>query len=98
MKTLFSIILSLILLVSITSFTQAQTDTVKTDKVYMLDGSTVDGKVKTIKNDIGIFTEKETGVDYEINKSDIKVIILANGKRYRKMIRLEKHYLQQKAF
>ena len=80
MKTLFSIILSLILLVSITSFTQAQTDTVKTDKVYMLDGSTVDGKVKTIKNDIVIFTEKETGVDYEINKSDIKVIILANGK------------------
>jgi len=79
MKTLFTI-LSLILLVSIFSFTQAQTDTVKTDKVYMLDGSTIDGKVKTVKNDIVVFTEKETGVDYEINKSDIKVIILGNGK------------------
>jgi hypothetical protein len=67
-------------LVSIPSFTQAQTDTVKADKVYMLDGSTIDGKVKTVKSDIVVFTEKETCVDYELNKSDIKVIILASGK------------------
>lgn len=78
MKNLF-IILSLILVVSI-SFAHAQTDTVKTDKVYMLDGSTIDGKVKIVKSDIVVFTEKETGVDYELNKSEIKVIELSTGK------------------
>lgn len=79
MKNIFSVLSLIFFLVSI-SFIQAQTDTVKTDKVYMLDGSTMDGKVKTVKNDIVVFTDKETGVDYEIKKSDIKVIILASGK------------------
>lgn len=80
MKTLFVIILSLILLVSITSFAQAQTDTVKFDKVYMLDGSILDGNVKMIMSEFVVFVEKETQLNYEINKNDIKVIALANGK------------------
>ena len=77
MKNIF-IIFTVLLMFSITSF--GQTDTVKSDKVYMLDGSTMDGKVKTVKPDIIVFTEKETTVDYELNKSDIKVIVLASGK------------------
>ncbi len=72
---------SLIMMLSLTSFTQAQSfDTTQSDKVYMLDGSTMEGYVKTIKSDVVVFTEKSTQVDYELNKSDIKVIVLASGK------------------
>lgn len=78
MKNLF-LVLALILTVSIT-FTQAQTDTVKVDKVYMLDGTIYDGKVKTIKSDMIVFVEKETELEYELLKNDIKVVVLANGK------------------
>ena len=48
MKTLFTIF-SLILLMSITSSVMGQTDTMKTDKIYMLDGSIMKGTVETVK-------------------------------------------------
>jgi len=77
MKNIF-IIFTILMMFSITSF--SQTDTVKTDKVYMLDGTIYDGKVKTIKSDMVIFVEKETELEYELFKTDIKVIVLGNGK------------------
>ena len=77
MKMLFAM-LALILLCSMTL--PAQTDPVETDKIYLLDGKVLEGKVNLIKNDVVQFTDKETEIQYEINKTDIKVIVLASGK------------------
>jgi hypothetical protein len=77
MKILFSM-LALILMFSMTL--PAQTEPVATDKIYMLDGKILEGKVNLIKNDVVQFTDKETEIQYEINKTDIKVIVLASGK------------------
>jgi len=77
MKLLFSM-LALILIFSMSL--PAQTEPVTTDKIYMTDGSIIEGKVNLIKNDVVQFTDKETEIQYEINKTDIKVIVLASGK------------------
>jgi hypothetical protein len=76
MKQLFTIMF--VFIFSMISFTQ--TEPVQSDKIYMVDGKTLEGKVNLIKDDVVQFTDKETGIDYEINKSDIKVIVLASGK------------------
>ena len=77
MKMLFSM-LALILMFSMTL--PAQTEPVATDKIYMVDGSILEGKVNLIKNDVVQFTDKETEIQYEIDKTDIKVIVPASGK------------------
>jgi len=59
----------------------AQTDTTaKVDKVFLRDGTSHEGKVKMVRTDIVEFVENETDLNYEFKKSDIKIILLSNGK------------------
>jgi len=77
MKTIFTI-----LLLSITTFIYPQQDSTKTksDKVYLNEGSSMIGKVVTIKKDDVVFLEDETNLSYELSKTEIKFIMLSSGK------------------
>jgi len=77
MKMLFTL-LAIILMFNM--IVPAQTEPIATDKIYLFDGKILEGKVNLIKNEVVQFTDKETEIQYEINKTDIKVIVLASGK------------------
>jgi len=51
-----------------------------TDKVYMLDGKTSEGKVTAITGDKIKFTYKGENLEYELNKADINKIVFASGR------------------
>ena len=65
------------------SFVFSQNDSTKVnkfDKAYLNDGIIYEGTVIKVKKSIVTFKEKETSLIYDLDKSDIKVIILSNGK------------------
>lgn len=64
---------------SISLYSQ-QDSTTKIDKIYLEDGTTLKGKVVTIKKDVVDFIDSETNLSYEFAKSEIKFIQLHNGK------------------
>lgn len=51
-----------------------------TDKVYMLDGKTNEGKVIAINTDKIKFAYKGETLEYELNKADINKIVFASGR------------------
>jgi len=61
-------------------YCQTDSSVIKNDKVHMKNGQILEGKVKVIKKDEVEFTEYSTNLSYELQKSDIKVILLSNGK------------------
>ena len=50
------------------------------DKIELKNGKILLGKVEIVKVDVVEFIEKETGIKYEFEKSQISYIALANGK------------------
>lgn len=77
-----SLAVLLVMVLICASISRAQpTDTmVGTDKVYLRDGSILEGSVKVIKTEIVEFVELETNLTYELEKTEIKLILLASGK------------------
>jgi len=50
------------------------------DKIYLRNGSNLQGSLKIIKSDVIEFIERNTGITYEFKKSEITIIALSSGK------------------
>lgn len=67
------------LLFILTTLSYSQIDSTASDKVYLNDGSSMTGKVITVKKDAVSFLDNTTKLSYELEKSDIKLIVLSTG-------------------
>ena len=79
MKSIRSIVFKILLVCLVfTISVNAQDKTV--DNVYMLDGSTKEGKVTAVTGDAVKFTYKGETLEYELKKQEIAKIVFASGR------------------
>jgi hypothetical protein len=70
----------LIVIVSLAASSYGQINSLSTDRIYLLSGKQLDGKLQAIKTDEVSFRESSLDVIYEFKNSEIFVILLSNGK------------------